>query len=333
MLNEKAFLGALAFFSSEERRILRGCALEAKGAVCEIRLYAEKAAVMQTDAGAFFCMTDGRLSAEAAPDRWIPTAARLTAVLERAADHSLFLHEDTLRQGFLTSGGCRIGVCGWLENGKLRAEGVTSLNVRIPFPAGHEADPMLRRALLSGGGMLIAGPPGSGKTTALKQCVRLLASGALGRFIRAAVVDTRGEFSTAVLEDPAVLCADLLPAAEKGAGIETAVRLFSPEYVICDEIGGEAEIPAILGALNTGVFLLASAHAADLQGLLRRRQILRLLEAQVFERILFLSADRRGQPAFVCSREEAEHAIRRRAAVGAAAFGPCVCSGGAAEGP
>ena len=333
MKNERAFQKALAFFPPAERMLLSRCAGSVDGAVCEIRLYAEKAAMLQTDAGMYFCLNDGGLSASPGPDRWIPSSQRLSDVLNRAASFSLYLHENTLRDAFLTAGGCRIGVCGWREDGRLGGCGVTSLNIRIPFTADFAPDPMLLAALRAGGGLLIAGPPGSGKTTLLKQCVRLLASGALGRYVRTAVVDTRGEFSAQVLEDPSVLSADLLTAAEKGSGIETAVRLFSPEYVVCDEIGGDAEIPAVLGALNTGVSFLASAHAADLQSLLRRRQIVRLIAARVFDRILFLSGDARGRPVFVCSGEEAEHAIRRRAAAGASAFGAGHFAGGAAEKP
>lgn len=333
MLNEGAFQTALSFFAPEERRLLAACAAGVSGAVCEIRLYAGKAAALQTETGFFFCRQDGGLSASAGPGCWVPAPAQLFAVLERAAGYSLFLHEETLRQGFLTKNGCRIGVCGWLPGGKLGETGITSLVIRVPFSAGGEVPPMLRAALVSGGGLLIAGPPGSGKTTLLKQCVRLLASGALGRYFRVAVIDTRGEFAAAVPEDPAVLTADLIPAAEKGSGIETAVRLFSPEYTVCDEIGGEAEVPAILASLNTGVCFLASAHAADLQGLMRRPQILRLLEAQAFERILFLSGEGRGRPAFICSLEEAEHAICRGAAAGAATAGAGGRESGAAQTP
>lgn len=304
MRNEKCFERALSFFPEPERRLLRRCAAGVAGTVCEIRLYAGKAAALQTDGAFLFCSEKGGLLPAPGPDLWRPDGAFLFGVLNRAAAYSLYLHEETLRQGFLSKNGCRIGVCGWSADGKMSAEGITSLNVRIPFTVEQNADPLLLRALDAGGGLLIVGPPGSGKTTALKQCVRALCSCGPGGCRRTAVVDTRGEFSEELLGDPRVISADVLPYRGKAEGIETAVRLFSPEFVVCDEIGGEAEAAAVLGALNTGVSFLASAHAPGPEALLRRAQIVRLLEAQVFGRILFLSPESRGRPVGLYTWEE-----------------------------
>ena len=81
---------------------------------------------------------------------------------------------------------------------------------------------------------------------------------------------------------------DIFDGYPKAEAIEIAVRVMSPELLICDEIGGQAEADMLLHTMHTGVSLIASAHAADLQTLLLRPQIRRLTEAGIFRRGILL---------------------------------------------
>lgn len=49
-----------------------------------------------------------------------------------------------------------------------------------------------------------------------------------------------------------------------------ATLSLSPQVIFCDEIGSEEEAEAVLHTQNTGVPLIATAHAYDIQGLMRR---------------------------------------------------------------
>jgi stage III sporulation protein AA len=53
--------------------------------------------------------------------------------------------------------------------------------------------------------------------------------------------------------------------------------------IVCDEIGNEEDAEALLSAANCGTAILASAHAADLEGLLLRPTFARLHRAAVFD--------------------------------------------------
>ncbi len=207
--------------------------------------------------------------------------AELAEILSRLAGGSLYAHEGTLREGFLTWEGIRVGVAGEmvLERGQvLGFSAVTSLVFRIPHRV--EVDVSFLTPLMEGifpRGVLVFSPPGGGKTTFLRAAVRHLASGVGPR--RVAVADSRREFSFG-LESPD-LTVDILSGCPKAEGIEMAVRCLAAEVVVCDELG-PAESEAVFGLQGGGVPLLASAHAASIEGLLARPDMARFHAAGVF---------------------------------------------------
>ena len=75
---------------------------------------------------------------------------------------------------------------------------------------------------------------------------------------------------------------DVLHGYPRAKGIEIATRTLSPEVIFCDEIGSAEEARAILGAQNSGVPLIATAHADSREVLFRRPNIRLLYENGVF---------------------------------------------------
>lgn len=141
------------------------------------------------------------------------------------------------------------------------------------------------------GGLLIGGPPSSGKTTILRDLARQLSSGVRGNIRKVAVVDERGEIAgtyMGVPENDLGCCCDVLDGYPKAEGILLAVRTLSPDVVICDEIGSESEVDAVEQGLNTGVTMIASIHAGDAKELIRRKQAQKLLRTGAFETIAML---------------------------------------------
>jgi stage III sporulation protein AA len=98
--------------------------------------------------------------------------------------------------------------------------------------------------------------------------------------MRGAVIDTRSELFLKSLSYDTLT--DYLFGYEKGEGIELAVRTLSPQVVFCDEIGLGADADAILAAENTGVPLIASAHAGSREELLTKAGVGLLIEKGVF---------------------------------------------------
>ena len=77
---------------------------------------------------------------------------------------------------------------------------------------------------------------------------------------------------------------DVLNGYSRGEGIMCALRSLSPEVIICDEIGGDAE--EIRQCMNCGVKLIVSAHAGSIRELMSRPALQKLLP--LFERAALL---------------------------------------------
>ncbi len=240
----------------------------------EIRLRANRHATLTI--GGYNCPTDLLLRANTLAD-----------LLVHLCGGSLYAYSDTIHQGFLTlPGGIRVGVAGRAvceNNHIIGVTDITSLSIRLPHPQRAVGGVICRllhhlRAEGQARGVLIYAPPGIGKTTLLRAVAAAMASGP--NPWRTVVVDTRGElgFDT----DAPDLCLDVLTGYPRARGVEIATRTLSAELIICDEIGDVEEAMALISAHHGGVPLVASAHAATPEELLRRTGIRLLHEARLF---------------------------------------------------
>ncbi|NLB43280.1 MAG: stage III sporulation protein AA, partial [Clostridiales bacterium] len=81
---------------------------------------------------------------------------------------------------------------------------------------------------------------------------------------------------------------DVLDTCPKAAGIMMMIRSMSPKVIITDEIGREEDAAAIREALNAGIKIITSAHAANLQDACDRPFLSNLLDNHTFDRIAVL---------------------------------------------
>jgi len=109
-------------------------------------------------------------------------------------------------------------------------------------------------------------------------------------FYTTGTCDTYGELYDSANMSGGLL--DVYTGYPKAMAIELATRTMNPECLICDELGTADETDALLDVQNTGVPLIASTHASDIAGMLRRPNIRRLHDARVFE--LYVLLKRRG---------------------------------------
>ncbi len=201
------------------------------------------------------------------------TVARedLEYVLERASRSSLHAVQESLRRGYLTApGGFRIGVCGAvvLKDGEPRGfRQLSSLCIRIPRQVSCVPPELAER--LWDKSLLILSPPGGGKTTFLRDLVRLVSD----RGTRVCLVDERGELAALAGGIPQFDVGrntDVLEGCPKAEGVEMLLRSMSPQVIAMDELGA-AEEEAVYRAADSGVSVWATLHCASQEELARKR--------------------------------------------------------------
>ena len=303
------FTKALSVFPEELKNPLAK-AVSLAPRVYELRLVADKSCYLYTDNGIRFVTKTGKSIFAPSEEMLIPTRCQLEEITDRAMGFSGFLYENELKNGYITyAGGCRIGIC---TDGEATAFGkgkINSLAIRIPLYSETKPPEILDSLIAAmSQGLLIAGAPSSGKTTLLRYTAKKLSDGITGDYRKICVIDERKELSDGW---DLGFCTDVICGKSKHSAILHAVRLLSPHFIVCDEIGTIEETRAILEGLNCGVVFVASMHAGSLRELIRRKQFRMLFDENVFGNIVFLSAKAPGVIEKIYSHEEVTDEIHR----------------------
>ncbi|MGI6280290.1 MAG: hypothetical protein ACOYJS_07015 [Acutalibacteraceae bacterium] len=200
-------------------------------------------------------------------------------------NNSAFAHEEELKEGYVKlRDGSRAGVFGTLSaEGSMRD--ISSINIRIAREIFGISGKLV--SAFHGEGWLIAGPPGSGKTTILRDFVRLISGNSGGKIYRVAVIDSRGEISGGGKNDLGPAC-DVLNISDKARGLEIAVRTMYPEILAFDEIGTTEELMRVMESFNSGVSVITTAHIGRYSELMKRKVTRELLMSGVIERVALL---------------------------------------------
>ena len=226
----------------------------------------------------------------------------LSCALERMTHSSVYAVEEDLKQGFLTlPGGNRVGVTGEavLQHGQIQTmKHITSINLRIArdiLGRGLKILPLLLEADGTLSHTLLISPPRAGKTTLLRDLIRLISNGVpqlglMGQTV--GVVDERGELAGMWQGVPTYNLGyrtDVLDRCPKAGGMSMLVRSMAPQVIAMDELGHADDVSALMDALRTGVRILCTAHASSLEEARNRPTLACLLEQGVFERLIVLS--------------------------------------------
>ena len=211
------------------------------------------------------------------------TPPDMQSIVSKLCNGAIYAHRDTITSGYISLDfGVRVGICGtarYESAGIVGVSDISSLIFRIPT-GGSALLPQLKESWRqSTRGMLIYARAGVGKTTALRSLVSAI-SEVDGRV---AVIDERCEFST---EECRRLGVVHLRGYGRYDGMEIALRTMSPDVIVIDEIGSRGESERMLDHLNSGVRLLATAHAQSARQALLRPGVQVLIENGIFD-VLF----------------------------------------------
>ncbi|MCG0239065.1 MAG: stage III sporulation protein AA [Firmicutes bacterium] len=266
----------------------------------EIRLRAGRPVELIGPGRSGFVTPAGELTEE--PGRALrATPSDVATTFQLVCQGSVYAWEEELRGGFVTlPGGHRVGVAGRavVEGGRLRTvRPVASLSLRIARALPGAARGLLPH-LVTGGRLLstlLISPPQAGKTTLLRDLVRLASTGDPAAGLRpqkVAVVDERSEIGGSAGGVPTLDLGprtDVLDGCPKAEGMLLVIRALSPEVVAVDELGRDEDAGAVLEGLLAGVTVLATAHAGSLDEARRRPSLRRLLAQGAFARAVLLS--------------------------------------------
>ncbi|GIO28562.1 stage III sporulation protein AA [Ornithinibacillus bavariensis] len=219
-------------------------------------------------------------------------------IINQLSEFSLYRMEDELREGFITiDGGHRVGLAGKVNtiHGSVKAiQYITFLNIRIAKEKIGVARPVIpylfeERFLNT----LFVGPPQSGKTTLIRDVIRIISSG--WNHVppkKVGVVDERSEIAAClhgVPQHDLGLRTDVLDACPKAEGMMMMIRSMSPEVLVVDEIGSDKDVYALTNAMNAGVTVICTIHGQSLQEIKNRPQVQSLFDKHVFQRIIILN--------------------------------------------
>ncbi len=85
---------------------------------------------------------------------------------------------------------------------------------------------------------------------------------------------------------------DIIETCPKDLGITMLLRSMSPNVIVTDEIGSEKEIKALYTALNGGIGLITTVHGDSIDDIQNRKELNRLLDKELFKKVIILSAKR-----------------------------------------
>lgn len=175
----------------------------------------------------------------------------------KAGNYSVYSVEEQLKRGFITAQyGERIGIAGEyvFEKGQPFAlRNFSSLCIRVPHDVIGCGEKIYKRCMSDRvRNLLIASPPGLGKTTILRDLARILG---VKTGLNVLICDERGEISAGEIGETC----DVLKYSDKATAFEAGIRAMRPDVIITDELSAE-DCKALSKAISAGVSVVASAH-------------------------------------------------------------------------
>ncbi len=219
----------------------------------------------------------------------------LSQIFRTVCGYSVYSHSEEIKKGYISlKGGHRVGICGsgvFDKDNLSVIKDISSLNFRIARQIFGASDNIIANFNGNLYSTLIAGSPGSGKTTILRDITRRLSNGTAGKYYRVFVADERFELSASydgVIQNDLGETVDVMCGIPKVEALKIGIRCFSPEVMIVDEIGSDYEAKMLTECFFSGAKIIATTHCRNKEDLMNKEFISKLIKNNVFEKVVLL---------------------------------------------
>lgn len=274
-MEEKHFkyIQAIEILTEKIKEILQR--VENKEEIQEIRLRINEPIMLMSKTGGYFINKHSKRE-ENISQAYIINKLEIEEIFKIMCEYSIHSYEPEILQGYITiQGGHRVGFCGTAvknESSKLiNIKNISSINIRIAREKrgiGQEVVETILAERTKIEGILIIGPPSSGKTTLLRDITRIISEGINGVRQSISVIDERGEIaavSGGIKNNNLGNGCDIYDGYPKAEAIKIAIRTMGPSIIVCDELGSKVEIDSVKESINSGVELISTVHGSSLQ--------------------------------------------------------------------
>ncbi len=300
----------LAVLPAAIRNIVSAAGDDILSRVEEIRIRTLKPLMLGLDSGDVMISPDGSPAAGRG-QAYTVGEEDVNRCLQLISGSSVYALEEEIRNGFITiAGGHRVGITGKavLEGGRVKTlKYISGINIRISREVIGAAASLMPKIIDRDGKTIhhtmIFSPPRCGKTTVLRDAVRIISDGlpeyglpgqAVG------LVDERSEIAGCYQGIPqrnVGVRTDVLDGCPKAEGMIMLLRSMGPSVIATDEIGRAEDVRALEEVLNAGVRVIFTVHGSSLEELALRPALNYLFRLGVVDRYVLLG--RRGRAGVV----------------------------------
>ncbi len=261
-------------------------ATKSRDNLTEVRLRIDQPLTVHTTDGVYFVSPKGHLLT-GREEAYKISKTQIDSTFRNFMGHSLYAKKDEIKEGFITvEGGHRVGFVGRgvYRNGvDASLTDISSMNIRIARQQVGVAESYFKKI----GGLhrfdntLIISPPGLGKTTFLRDMIRILSS----NHYTVGLIDERNEIagtsggSSSLDVGPLT---DVLTAIQKREGVSILLRTMAPKIIAMDEVFSMDDYLAIEEIIGAGVKIIATAHGPSLSEIMKREAIQKMIKNHGF---------------------------------------------------